>query len=371
MRYFLFFIFILFSKYSYSQDIISNTNEEIKFYQKYISNIRGFKCPMYPSCSRFSMETFKQNSLPISFILTADRLLRCGHENKFYDLTIYENDIKYIDLANNAIPEQNLRYNSNDYSELAYNSINNKDSNIIFIESLINDKFYSEALIEIKRYEFYNKFNIFIFINKLLCYKSLGKYENIIYDYNTFLPLSYKNNVEILYLVTFSYYLLGNYKKSIYFDSLALVEKGNSKIQSNLIVLKGLNYLQLNEINKSKESFINHANSNKYNAYFNNFTSVKPKKPLLAGILSIIPGLGYYYANHKQTAISAFLINSLFAFATINSFQNKNYGVGTLLGIFNLSFYIGNVYGSVKSAKKINELKKSKLINLIEKDISE
>jgi hypothetical protein len=33
----------------------SSVNDYINFYQKYISNIRGHECPMYPSCSNFGI----------------------------------------------------------------------------------------------------------------------------------------------------------------------------------------------------------------------------------------------------------------------------------------------------------------------------
>ena len=81
----------------------------------------------------------------------------------------------------------------------------------------------------------------------------------------------------------------------------------------------------------------------------NNFKILKEKNPTLSGIISIIPGAGYFYTGHKQTAVSAFVINSLLAYATFTNIKSKNYGMAILTGIFNLSFYIGNFQGSIKS----------------------
>lgn len=92
----------------------------------------------------------------------------------------------------------------------------------------------------------------------------------------------------------------------------------------------------------------------------------KDKNSVLAGSLSIIPGLGYAYTGHTQTAITAFLLNSLIGYATYSNFKNHNYGMGILTGVFNLSFYFGNIYGASKSAKRYNEQKKLTLINKLE-----
>ena len=79
------------------------------------------------------------------------------------------------------------------------------------------------------------------------------------------------------------------------------------------------------------------------------------KNPTKALILSLVPGGGYIYAGHKQTGITSLLINSMLAYATINSFQKENYGLGILTGVFNLSFYVGNMQGAKKSADRYNE----------------
>ena len=50
----------------------------------------------------------------------------------------------------------------------------------------------------------------------------------------------------------------------------------------------------------------------------------KYKKPALGGILGVVPGLGYLYAGHKQTFVSAFLLNGLLMYATYSSFEAGN-----------------------------------------------
>jgi len=49
-----------------------------EFFQKYISPIDGNRCPMYPSCSAYSMEAIGKYGFIKGWIMTCDRLLRCG-----------------------------------------------------------------------------------------------------------------------------------------------------------------------------------------------------------------------------------------------------------------------------------------------------
>ncbi|MDB4007595.1 hypothetical protein N9457_03400, partial [Flavobacteriaceae bacterium] len=95
----------------------------------------------------------------------------------------------------------------------------------------------------------------------------------------------------------------------------------------------------------------------------------RKKNPSTAGFLSIVPGAGYYYTENKQTAISSLLINSLLFYATANNLNNKNYGMAALTGIFSLSFYIGNIQGSVLRAKSFNKMSNDKNLQKIKKII--
>ena len=73
-----------------------------------------------------------------------------------------------------------------------------------------------------------------------------------------------------------------------------------------------------------------------------------------AGILAIVPGLGYSYDGYKQTALSSFIVNGLFIWATVEAFRRDNQSIGTMLGILSFGWYTGNIYGSVVSAERRN-----------------
>ena len=52
----------------------------LELYQSFVSPGSGQTCPMEPSCSAYSRQCFARRRALYGFILTADRLLRCGRD---------------------------------------------------------------------------------------------------------------------------------------------------------------------------------------------------------------------------------------------------------------------------------------------------
>jgi len=52
----------------------------VKMYGNYISPIDGKSCPMYPTCSEYSLRCFKKHGFFIGWMMTCDRLFRCGRD---------------------------------------------------------------------------------------------------------------------------------------------------------------------------------------------------------------------------------------------------------------------------------------------------
>jgi putative membrane protein insertion efficiency factor len=52
----------------------------IHLYRKYISGTGGDRCPMHPSCSTYSLEAFEKHGVIKGWIMTCDRLMRCGRD---------------------------------------------------------------------------------------------------------------------------------------------------------------------------------------------------------------------------------------------------------------------------------------------------
>jgi uncharacterized protein len=52
----------------------------ITFYQRFISLAVGNRCQMSPSCSTYSKEAFNAHGFFLGWIMTCDRLMRCGRD---------------------------------------------------------------------------------------------------------------------------------------------------------------------------------------------------------------------------------------------------------------------------------------------------
>ncbi len=80
------------------------------------------------------------------------------------------------------------------------------------------------------------------------------------------------------------------------------------------------------------------------------------KSPGAAQALSaFIPGAGYLYVGQKQSALTSFLINSLFIAAATHFFLDGNLAAGLITTSFEAGWYFGGIYGSGEAAKQYNE----------------
>jgi tetratricopeptide (TPR) repeat protein len=85
------------------------------------------------------------------------------------------------------------------------------------------------------------------------------------------------------------------------------------------------------------------------------------KSPAVAGLMSaVIPSSGRFYAKDGKDAIVSLLFVASMAFQSYRGFKKSGIDSprGWIYGGFGLGFYLGNIYGSVRSAKGYNLKKK-------------
>ncbi|PLK46195.1 lipopolysaccharide assembly protein LapB [Emticicia sp. TH156] len=96
---------------------------------------------------------------------------------------------------------------------------------------------------------------------------------------------------------------------------------------------------------------------------------VKTKSPALAGIMSaVVPGTGRFYAKDwKDGIVSMFFVGTM-AFQSIRGFNKSgvNSTRGWIYGTVGLGFYLGNIHGSVVSAKNYNKKSRQTFRNRID-----
>jgi TM2 domain-containing membrane protein YozV len=99
------------------------------------------------------------------------------------------------------------------------------------------------------------------------------------------------------------------------------------------------------------------------------------KKPWLAGCMSaIIPGTGKFYTGDVADGIMGLVFVGSTAFQCYRGFskQGVKSARGWIFGTLSLGFYTGNIYGSVKAAKRKNQKKRDvyrkKVVDLLAGD---
>ncbi|QTA78560.1 Putative membrane protein insertion efficiency factor [Desulfonema limicola] len=75
----------------------------VNFFKNYISNADGNRCPMHPSCAAYSAEAIKKHGPLLGWIMTFDRLMRCGRDEISISSTIKINNNYYCNdpVSNN------------------------------------------------------------------------------------------------------------------------------------------------------------------------------------------------------------------------------------------------------------------------------
>ena len=91
-------------------------NFPLRLYQgplNHLAAVRRGECPMHPSCSEYCSQAITQHGLVLGWMMTTDRLMRCGRDEikfaqrimvdgtwKFYDPVEYNNFWWYKDVDN-------------------------------------------------------------------------------------------------------------------------------------------------------------------------------------------------------------------------------------------------------------------------------
>jgi putative membrane protein insertion efficiency factor len=74
----------------------------LKLYRNYISPLDGDRCPMYPTCSQYSVQAIHEHGPVVGIIMTADRLIHESDERDYAFTIKMGNRYRYADpLENN------------------------------------------------------------------------------------------------------------------------------------------------------------------------------------------------------------------------------------------------------------------------------
>lgn len=227
---------------------------------------------------------------------------------------------------------------------------------------LYKTKEYKKAAVEFERICFLDSAD---WQSKLLLLSSYRKDKNYNLSINLYKNIEanvpyYKKNI-----------FKNEYNKSLFnYDFKNFISDDTlGQSDSNFFYFKIPSLLLSNKWKLSEKYFekINFKTENTFAEYHKNYLNlknIKYKKPWFAAVSSaIIPGTGKVYTGKYKDGIMAFLFTGLSAYQSYRGYQSKGVksGIFIIYSGITAGFYLGNIYGSYKSAIQKNKHYRKKI----------
>ncbi len=238
-----------------------------------------------------------------------------------------------------------------------------------FADFLYEQGDYLRAAGEYQRYLFYQpQEREKIRYRIALCFRLGGKTEQAIRTFETFLRSSSDSKLasSAIYQIGVSYFLMEQFGKSAKYLDVSLPRIVDVRYRAESQQLIGLSYLMqkqwleaekiFNDLKKS-DVLVIREKAAVYSKYAVQGTKLTTRSPFLAGFLStVVPGAGRLYTGRVSDALTSLFTVGLTGWQAYDGFRRdglssvKGWTLSTLGGIF----YLGNIYGSVISARVYN-----------------
>ncbi len=202
-----------------------------------------------------------------------------------------------------------------------------------------------------------------------LCYRFAGENEQAIRNFEILLQSRPQRQFasRAYYQIGATYFLMDEFGQSAQFLSEVLPRIVDAQQHAEAEQLIGLSYLMQKQWSEAGEVFKTlqgsdviavRAKASVYQSYAAAGAQLPTCSPFLAGVLStVVPGAGRLYTGRLGDALTSLVTVGLAGWQAYDGFQReglssvKGWTLGTLGGIF----YVGNIYGSVVSARVYNQ----------------
>ena len=238
-----------------------------------------------------------------------------------------------------------------------------------FADFLYEQEDYLRAIGEYQRYLFYKPVDSEKIHYKIaLCYRLGGKAKQAIQQFERLLNDSQDNTLRsnAYYQIGVSYFLMDQFEGSAKYLQTYLPHITEARLRAESQQLIGFSFLMQKQWFEAEKVFNTLQKSDmlevrkkalSYSMYAEQGTKLPTRSPFLAGLFSaIVPGTGRLYTGRIVDAINSAFIVGLTGWQAYDGFRRdgissaKGWTLGTLSGIF----YVGNIYGSVISARVYN-----------------
>ncbi len=238
-----------------------------------------------------------------------------------------------------------------------------------FADFLYDDGDYLRAAGEYQRYLFYRPQDSGKIQYKIaICYRLGGKPEGAIHAFEVLLQRYPKSSLvsSAYYQIGVSFFVMEAFEKSESFlrDKMPRIVDVRYRLESEQLV--GLSYLMRKRWVEAGEIFSKlqdseiaalRAKAMLYGNYAEQGSHLRSRSPFLAGLFStFLPGSGRLYTGRTGDAVASLVIVGLTGWQAYTGFRKngvtslKGWSFGTIAGIF----YLGNIYGSIISARAHN-----------------
>ncbi|MBW1806954.1 MAG: tetratricopeptide repeat protein [Deltaproteobacteria bacterium] len=240
------------------------------------------------------------------------------------------------------------------------------EKSLKFAEALFGDHDYYRAITEYKRFLFFNPDSArsaWVRFRIGQSYLEGGKLDAARHIFNELARLAPEARLKSWAMLANAraFYLQDRYAQVDQLLDDLLKKDISDELRSNTHYLLGCNRLKTGTFNDAKLAFEKVAYEHELaqpaawlSQKMIEADDLPRKSPALAGILSLIPGLGHVYLGEYSIAITALMWNGLFGYATYDAFRRRNYGIGAVLATMELLWYSGTIYGAVSGADRFN-----------------
>jgi putative component of membrane protein insertase Oxa1/YidC/SpoIIIJ protein YidD len=344
----------------------------LSFYSDVISPVSGRRCPMKPSCSSYAREVFSEFGPVEAAAMTSDRLLRCGHDPRFYGRIDIGGRVRLDDPAiRRALLVTSGRERPKGANAAARIAVPTRGSateqpcpdQLQFARSLQDERDYFRAVTEYKRVLHFCRDDSLREAARTSvgeCLWLAGQYDLVV-DWCLGASEDRPEASNEL-LAARALYRLERDRDAVKALKRLCEQPPGSEGRDEACYRAALSLIRLDRVDLASECLSLVSRESPYGHRAEDYLAaledrpVYPKKdPGTAAILGVVPGLGYAYAEHYGTAFSSLLLNGLLIWATVDAFADGNPAAGGIFSTLGATFYLGNIVGSYQSAQRYND----------------
>jgi putative membrane protein insertion efficiency factor len=361
----------------------SPASASIRFYQRYISDLRLGRCAFEPSCSQYALDAIDEHGVFKGAALAADRLVRChGGARAYYETN---SKGKLVDSARERsgagrrpeipawlLPPPVAAYEIEGDPASDSGSIERKERLIeikAIAGALSDEGDCFRAATEYRRFAFLENGGEASWWSRMMigrCHFQRNEWKTAASEYAEAASraLDPAGRSSAKWMEAAAQFNAGGFGRALTeLDAQAPVDRADS---TRADFLRGLCLLALGDWSESRALFRGLAGEAQEPAaakgafYLSRRAEEGPglprKNAALAGMLSAaIPGAGQVYAGRTRDGLRHLVFDGLLVYTVYWLFREENYTGGYLLAGFTLPFYAGDVIGARRSAEIYND----------------